>query len=89
MSDDIHIFVRALRQYDVISHEEVSMLEDLPLTIREYDRGGELVGEGQRPKHGCLLLNGYAAERSICQMATVKFLRCTSQVTSLICIPFS
>lgn len=61
MGSEIHPFVRALQQYDVLTPDEIQLLEALPLKERSYQRSEEIVAEGERPAQSCLLLEGFAA----------------------------
>jgi CRP-like cAMP-binding protein len=61
MAAEIHPLVRALQQYDALSTEEMAVLEALPLQPKPYERGEDIVREGDRPTQSCLVLDGFAA----------------------------
>lgn len=43
-----------------LDEEEKVELRDLPLRVRDYDRGGDMVHQGQEPTECCLILRGLA-----------------------------
>jgi CRP-like cAMP-binding protein len=65
LSETIHPFIRTLEQYDVLTDAERAALNSLPLQTRIFKRNTEIVHEGDRPTHSCLLLEGFAARTQV------------------------
>lgn len=51
--------IRALEHRDVLTVEERTLIEALPMTVRGYRRGDVIVAEGSRPSASCLVLSGF------------------------------
>ncbi|MFC5036520.1 Crp/Fnr family transcriptional regulator [Tianweitania sediminis] len=61
MAEEVNPLIRALEQYDVLSDEERDALRALPLRTRLLQKNEEIIREGDRPTHSCLLVAGFAA----------------------------
>lgn len=53
--------IKRLLLHDVMSEDERAAVESLPMRIRTFSRGEELVQAYSRPSESCLLLTGFAA----------------------------
>jgi CRP-like cAMP-binding protein len=58
----IHVLLaRKLSNYDVVSDEEMRVLEHAIRTVRSFEPGQELVGVDDRPANSSILVEGWAA----------------------------
>ncbi|TPG52518.1 Crp/Fnr family transcriptional regulator [Roseomonas nepalensis] len=55
-----HRLVRKLQSITDLTAEERQALLDLPMTVRSYARGEDIVREGDTPSECCLVLEGFA-----------------------------
>ena len=55
-----HRLVRKLESITDLTAEERQALMDLPMTVRSYVRGQDIVRDGDRPSECCLVLEGFA-----------------------------
>lgn len=60
MTEQINPFVRALQTYDVLTVDEVAVLNALPTRERRFQRNDEIVRERDRPDQSCLVVEGFA-----------------------------
>lgn len=58
---DISSLVRMLQHRDVLTDEDIALLERLPMRRVGFSRDEEIVRENSRPKESCLMLSGLAA----------------------------
>ncbi|WP_206667569.1 Crp/Fnr family transcriptional regulator [Muricoccus nepalensis] len=55
-----HRLVRKLQSITRLTAEEREAILDLPMTVRSYVRGQDIVRDGDRPSECCLILAGFA-----------------------------
>jgi len=55
-----HRLVRKLQSITHLTAEEQQAVLDLPMTVRSYARGQDIVRDGDRPGECCLILDGFA-----------------------------
>lgn len=58
---DISPFIRMLQRRDILSEEDIALIERLPMRKVRFQPGEDIVAEGSRPKESCMLLHGLAA----------------------------
>ena len=56
-----HRLVRKLQSITDLTAEERQAVLDLPMTVRSYARGQDIVRDGDRPGECCLILDGFAS----------------------------
>jgi CRP-like cAMP-binding protein len=68
MAEDEHLraLIRKMESISEITKEERQLLLELPLTLRRYDAGTDIISEGDRTKNCCLVLEGL-----VCRYKTV------------------
>jgi len=69
MSDAEHLraLIRKMESISEISREERQLLLELPLTVKRFEAGTDIVSEGDKTKHCCLVLEGL-----VCRYKTVE-----------------
>jgi CRP-like cAMP-binding protein len=58
---DYFSLVSTLSRRDVLTEKDLLLISALPMRIREYGRGAELIPSHSRPNESCLLLEGLCA----------------------------
>lgn len=66
-ADPLRALIRKMESISEISTDERKLLLELPLTIRRYDAGTDIISEGESTKHCCLVLEGL-----VCRYKTVE-----------------
>lgn len=61
LASDKAPLIRMLQRRDILSPEEVDLIEALPSRRAAFAAGQEIVPEGSRPKESCLVLSGFSA----------------------------
>jgi CRP-like cAMP-binding protein len=51
--------IKRLRTTDAISDDDVASIEELPISLRDYPAGREVVRDGQRATECCLIVAGF------------------------------
>ena len=59
-SPERHPLVRRLASTTILNDAERQALVDLPMTVRDFADGQDLVRGGDRPQHCCVVLTGFA-----------------------------
>src|SRR6201985_2831929 len=59
------MMIRRLRVNSTISDEDAAALRALPSSVKQIPEGAAFVREGDRPTHGCVIMNGFAFRAKI------------------------
>lgn len=60
-TDALGLFIEALRQHDTLTPEEIEVILALPTRAKSYIKESEIIRQGERPDHSCILVEGLAA----------------------------
>jgi CRP-like cAMP-binding protein len=65
-AEHLRVLIRKMETISEISDEERQLLLELPMTAKRYDADTDIISEGDRTKHCCLVLEGL-----VCRYKTV------------------
>lgn len=54
-------FIDALKQHDTLTSDEIDVISALPTHVKSFNKESEIVRQGERPDHSCILVEGLAA----------------------------